>query len=125
LKFNIIGFWDKPQSRWTPTKSCPYHHSILIPKRNEKGEYEPGVLWCRECGWQYLEKDAATEETVKGKYKKQQTGIIQGKKKRKFYDSKGNLITDETLIQDLLQGKNIISYNETKSGSDKPVVVKK
>jgi len=48
------------------------------------------------------------------------------KKKRKYYDKFGNEITDQTLIQDVLQGKTVISYHEEKSGEkDKPVVVKK
>ena len=113
-KFNIIGFWDKPQSRWTPTKTCPYHHCVLIPKRDESGVYEPGVLQCPECGTPYLEKDAETEEQIKGKHRKQQSRIVQPKKKKKYYDKQGNEITDPDLIQDIKQGKTVVYYKEEK-----------
>ena len=91
-KFNIIGFWDKPQSRWRATKTCVIHYgTILVPKKDKNGEYEPGVLWCPECGTSYLEKDTATEEHVKSMFgpSSNQSRIIQVKKKRKFYDSHG------------------------------------
>jgi len=96
-KFNIIGFWDKPQSRWRPTKTCVIHYgTILVPEKDKNGEYEPGVLWCPECGTPYLEKDTATEEQVKSMFgpSSNRSRIIQAKKKRKFYDKQGNLITD-------------------------------
>jgi hypothetical protein len=58
MKANIIGFgpdWQRQRSsRWIPTKTCPFHHCILIPKKKENGEYEPG-LWCPKCG--FLEMD--------------------------------------------------------------------
>ena len=38
----------------------------------------------------------------------------QQKKKKKYYDKQGNLITDKTLIQDIQQGKTVISYKEEK-----------
>jgi hypothetical protein len=45
--------------------------------------------------------------------------IISAKKKKKYYDKNGNLITDHTLIQDIQQGKTVISYHEEKSSEDK------
>jgi hypothetical protein len=54
-----------------------------------------------------------------------QSKIIQAKKQKRYYDNFGSLINDETLIQDIKQGKTVIRYEETKSGSDKPVVVKR
>jgi DNA-directed RNA polymerase subunit M/transcription elongation factor TFIIS len=57
-RFNIIGFgpgWQR-SSRWYPTKTCAVHSgTILIPKRDESGEYEPGVLICPECGSRYTQ----------------------------------------------------------------------
>lgn len=94
----------------------------MIPWREEQG-----MLICPDCGCRWAEKGAPalTDEAIAGVHKKQQTKIVQGTKKKKFFSKQGDLITDETLIQDVLQGKNVISYKETKSGSDKPVVVKK
>jgi hypothetical protein len=122
-KINIIGFNFNSLDRYIPSKVCVIHYGTpLISKRDE-----PGTLWCPLCGSRYKVEDTTTEESVKGKFKgpNQKTRIITAKKKRKFYDKKGNIITDPTLIQDILQGATALEYHEEKSGEDKPHVVRK
>ena len=69
------------------------------------------------------------DEGIKPKHNKQQTKIITAKKQKKHYDSHGNEITDETLLQDVARGIKVISYREDKVEGDpkKPArhVVKK
>ena len=119
IKFNMIGFNFPRYSPWHPTKTCVIHPgTLLIPKRDESGVYELGVLWCPECGTHYTENEAAQEEAITGKLKGQgQTRIISAKKK-KYYDKKGNLITDPDLIQDIERGATVYSYREEKSGEE-------
>ena len=47
-------------------------------------------------------------------WKKNYPHVITAKKKKKCYDKQGNLITDETLLQDIASGKTVISYSEEK-----------
>jgi uncharacterized Zn finger protein (UPF0148 family) len=115
-KVNIIGFNFHSSDRYIPSKVCVIHYGTpLISKKDE-----PGVLWCPECGTPYSEKDTATSEDIKGKFKgpNQKTNIISAKKKRKYYDKQGNLITDPDLIQDIERGATVYSYREEKSGEE-------
>jgi len=112
-KFNIIGFWDKPQSRWRPTKTCVIHYgTILVPEKDKNGEYEPGVLQCPLCGSSFLEHEASTEEGMQGKFKQQQTMIISVKKNKRYIAEDGNEITDPDLIADMKRGTIVVSYHE-------------
>jgi len=60
----------------------------------------------------YLEKDTPSQEQIKPSHKMQQSKIIQPKKKKRYFDQQGNVINDETLIQDAKLGKTIIRYEE-------------
>jgi hypothetical protein len=52
-RFNIIGF-SNASGPWHSKKTCPLHHAVLIPKRNDStGEYETGMLRCPLCGSTY------------------------------------------------------------------------
>jgi hypothetical protein len=63
-RFNILGF-SMPSSKLHPTKLCPIHHAVLVPKRNDTtGEYETGMLRCPLCGSTYSEKQAFTTITT-------------------------------------------------------------
>jgi hypothetical protein len=62
---------------------------------------------------------------MKPKHTKQQTKIVQPKKKKKYFDEKGNEINDEQLLKDIARGVKVISYNEVKSGEEHHVVRKK
>jgi DNA-directed RNA polymerase subunit M/transcription elongation factor TFIIS len=132
-KFNIIGFnfprdrrypwqkdgWVMPEKIY---RTCPIHHGILLPKKGEIG-----VLICLECGTEYSEKDTGIEERFKAEFgpRSNQTKIVTAKKrKKKYYDKNGNLITDPTLIQDIQRGANVISYKEEKLGENKNVIRK-
>jgi DNA-directed RNA polymerase subunit M/transcription elongation factor TFIIS len=128
MKFNLIGFNFPHSSTWHPKKTCPWHHVTLIPKQNDKGEYETGFLQCPQCGSSFAEhtNEAPTEDTLDLKYKKTKPQIITAKRrKKKHYDQQGNVINDETLIQDIKQGKTVIYYNEQKTGENKPHIVHK
>jgi len=46
------------------------------------------------------------------------TKIITAKKQKKYYADNGNIITDETLIQDIQRGAHVISYREDKVEGD-------
>jgi len=122
-RFNIIGF-DFPISSRIPGekyKHCIIHEGTRVISKLD----EPGVLFCPLCGTTYLEKDTATEERIKAKHTNQQTKIVQAKKKKKYYDSKGNEINDEQLLKDMASGIHVISYNEQKSGKERHVVRKR
>jgi hypothetical protein len=73
------------------------------------------------CGSHYTEKEAGTDEAIKGKFNPKQTGprIISAKPKNRYYDKQGNLITDPDLIRDIQQGKTVISYKEEKIEGNK------
>ena len=72
-----------------------------------------GQLRCPTCGYTYKKEEAPNEEGISIKHNKQQTRIISAKNKnKKYYDKQGNLITDETLLQDIANGANVISYHE-------------
>ena len=87
-------------------KHCIYDVAVRLQK-NKKGQ-----LMCFQCGYVYQPEEAPNEEGVSIKHNKQQTAIISGKGKRKYYDKSGNEINDPDLIQDIQQGANVISYNE-------------
>lgn len=125
MRFNIIGF-DFPNSSRIPPghwKHCVVHPgSRLISKPNE-----PGILMCPLCGTTYEPKDTISEETFEpSATPKTQTKIIQPKKKKKYYDQKGNEINDEQLKKDMASGTvRVISYHEQKSGKEHHTVRKK
>lgn len=126
MKYNIIGFTN--YSKWHTTKHCVIHIGTrLVPKRDESGNYEPGILMCPRCGTSYKEHEAAAEEQMKGKFTgKQETKIITlGKKNKKYYDKYGHEINDEQLLKDIANGMNVIYYNEQKSGEDKSHLVRR
>jgi hypothetical protein len=108
-KFNLIGFNFNSSDPYIPTKTCVIHYGTpLISKRDELG-----VLWCPECGMRYSEKDTATDEDIKGKFKgpNQKSQIISAKKKKKrYFDKNGNEITDETLLNDIARGATVYKY---------------
>ncbi|HXV88928.1 MAG TPA: hypothetical protein VD710_07540 [Nitrososphaeraceae archaeon] len=116
-RFNIIGF--NVSSKWRPTKSCATCHAILVPRVDLKtGDPMPGLM-CPRDGTPYTEKEAPSEEGLKGKFKgKQMTRIISAKSKKKYYDKQGNEINDPDLIQDIRQGANVLYYHEEKQGQD-------
>ncbi len=83
----MIGFWDREPKVRPEYKTCVVHYgTILIPKKDE-----PGIWICPECGIPYLEKDTASEEQIHSMFDatSNQSRIIQGKKKRRFFDSRG------------------------------------
>jgi len=118
MKFNLIGFNFPHSSTWRPKKTCPWHHVTLIPKQNDKGEYETGYLVCPQCGSSFAEheNEAPTEEAVSTKFKKTKPQIISARKKKKYFDQQGNLINpdDKEIMQDIASGKKVISYHEEK-----------
>jgi hypothetical protein len=125
--FNIIGVgldWDRARE---PGNTETYRYCSIHPyKKLIESKTDNTVLFCPQCGSEWKKEDTVKEQDIQTDIPVNSgPKIIQGKKKRKFYDSKGNLITDETLIQDLLQGKNIIYYNETKSGKESSHIVHK
>jgi hypothetical protein len=117
-RFNLIGFNFPHSSTWHPKKTCPWHHVTLIPKQNDKGEYETGFLVCTQCGSTFAEhtNEAPTEDTLHLKYKKTKPQIISARKKKKYYDQQGNKINpeDKEIMQDIASGKKVISYREEK-----------
>ena len=134
IKFNIIGFgprnryykWmdDEGWDGQTVYRHCVFHPGTrLIPKKGEND-----LLWCPKCGATYNEEkdEALKDEDFDAEYSPQaKTRIISaGKKKKKYYDKQGNLITDPTLINDIQRGMNVIWYNEQKSGEEKRHIVK-
>jgi uncharacterized Zn finger protein (UPF0148 family) len=119
-RFNLIGFNFQRSSTWHPKKSCPWHHVTLIPKQNDKGEYQTGFLVCPQCGSTFAEYDneTPTEEAMSTKFKKTKPQIISAKRrKKKYYDQQGNKINpeDKEIMQDIQQGKTVISYHEEKT----------
>jgi hypothetical protein len=77
------------------------------------------MLLCPQCGYSYKIEDTTTEENFEPKFdSKNKTRIITAKKKKKYYDQQGNLITDETLIQDVARGATIYRYHEQKVEGD-------
>ena len=69
---------------------------------------------CSICGYTFREEEAPNEEGVTIKHKQQQTKIISGKGKKKYYDKFGTEINDPDFIQDIVQGANPIYYKEDK-----------
>ena len=124
MRFNIIGFNFPNSSRITPDKykHCVVHPGIrLISKLDE-----PGVLMCPQCGTTYEPKDTISEERFDpSATPKTQTRIITPKKKKKYYDEKGNEVNDEQLLKDIAAGAHVISYHEQKSGKERHIVRKK
>jgi uncharacterized Zn finger protein (UPF0148 family) len=122
-RFNLIGF-NFPRASRIPAdkyKHCVIHTGTRLISKPD----EPGVLYCPICGTSpYQEKDTLTDEAMKAKHTKQQTKIVQAKKKKKYYDKQGNKINDETLLKDIARGANVISYNEVKSGEERHIVQK-
>jgi hypothetical protein len=101
-RFNIIGFGSENVTEY---KHCPLDPGIRLQKIR-------GKLMCGKCGFVYTEQEAPSDEGVSIKHKQQQTKIISGKGKRKYYDRQGTEINDPDLIQDIEQGANVISYRE-------------
>ncbi len=134
----MIGFgrgWDQATGRnpkqYIEPRSCSMCLGVCLIKKKDS----PGIEMCPNCGYECKDPDYIDEwnptgedniEGIrKGKFHPSGTKIISGKKQKKYYSENGEEITDPTLIQDLLQGKTIVSYHEEKSGEDKPVTVKK
>jgi hypothetical protein len=121
-RFNIIGFGNA-SSPWHPRKTCPMHHAVLVPKRNESGDYEPGMLQCPLCGSTYSEKEAPNQEGISVKHGQQgQTAIISGKRKKRYFDKQGNEINpdDKDTLDLIRQGYNITYYHEEKTEDNRP-----
>jgi hypothetical protein len=127
-RFNIIGFDPAyRQSKWHPTKTCPFHYCILIPKKEQNGVYD-GMLQCPQCGTPFSERDAAVPEQIHSMFgpSSGRSRIIQGKNRKKIYFSDdGEEINDEVLLQDVARGAHVLKYHEEKSGEDKPHIVRK
>ena len=109
-KVNIIGFnFQRP---FTNNKTCVIHPgTVLIPKIDQ-----PDMLWCPFCGQSYLDKESETTENITTPFgpHSNKSAIITSRKKKKYFDKLGNEITDPTLIQDIMQGATVISYEEDK-----------
>lgn len=101
-KYNILGFGSEDVIEY---KHCPIDIGIRLIK-TKRG------LSCPTCGYIYKKEDAPNEESINIKHKQQKPMIVSAKKTKKYYSKDGNLITDETLIQDIQQGANVISYHE-------------
>jgi hypothetical protein len=104
-KYNIIGFGSENITQY---KHCPLDPGVRLIKIK-------GDLKCPKCGYIFREKEAPNEEGVSIKHKQQQTRIISGKGKKKYYDKFGSEITDETLIKDIQQGANVTYYKECRA----------
>jgi hypothetical protein len=120
-RFNIIGFSNSDSSNWRPKKSCPIHHCVLVPKRKDDDTGWESGLFCPMCGSHYTEKEAGTDEAIKGKFKgRTKPMIITGKKKKRFYDKQGNLITDPNIIDLIKTGATVYRYHEQKVEDPNP-----
>jgi len=73
---------------------------------------------CFTCGYSSLIDETPNQEGISIKHDKQQTAIVSGKSKKKYFDQKGTEINDPDLIQDIMQGAHVISYHEEKHGED-------
>jgi hypothetical protein len=111
-KYNIIGCNFNQQDRTEYKQYVIHVGRRLVPKPDA-----PGVLWCTNCGWSYLEKEAPSEEQLRTKFAVgHKTRILTAKTRRKkYYDKQGNEITDPDLIANIQRGPNVISYHEEKS----------
>ena len=106
MRFNIIGFSNTNPKQY---KHCVIHSHIRLVQSIE----DPDKLFCPSCGTSYLPKDSAPDDVYQSRFGPQQTRIITPKKQKRYYDKQGNEITDETLIQDIQNGANVIHYRET------------
>jgi hypothetical protein len=80
---------------------------------------------CPLCGTSYQPNDTISEERFEaGHGPISQTKIVTPKKKKKYYDEKGNKINDQQLLKDIANGARVISYHEQKSGKERHVVRK-
>jgi len=89
---------------------------------------ESDIFRCCECGGiGYKQDDSLIEEQIHSKFgpSSNKTKIVQRKKKKKYYDDNGTEIKDPTLIQDIMQGKTVVYYNEQKSREYKPHIDRK
>ena len=105
-KFNIVGLGSE---NLTEYKHCPLDPSVRLIRI--KGE-----LKCPTCGYIYRKEEAVNEQAIQSKHAKQQTVIVSGKRKKRYYDKQGNEINDPDLIADIQRGANVISYHEEKQG---------
>jgi hypothetical protein len=103
-KYIIIGFGTEDIIEF---KHCPLDPGVRLIKIK-------GDLKCPTCGYIYTKEEAPNEEGVSIKHNKQQTAIISGKGKKKYYDKFGNEINDPDLIAEIQRGANVISYREEK-----------
>jgi len=110
-RFNIVGF-----SNYEPVK---HKHCIFCTgRRLQPDPHDNDKLMCFTCGYSVLAEEAPNDENISIKHDKQQTRIVSGKGKKRYYDKSGNEINDEQLIQDIQQGAHVISYHEQKQGED-------
>ena len=118
-KFNLIGFNFRKSDK-IEYKQCVIHPGSRLIQSTE----DPTLLLCTECGTPYLEKDTATEEQIHSMFgpSSNKSKIVQPRKQKKFFDQSGNEINDPDLIQDILQGKTVISYHEQTFGETKTIV---
>ena len=108
MKFNLIGFNFSPKLEY---KHCAIHPGSRLVQKID----DPDMLWCPTCGTSYSIKETGTDEKIKSRFgPNAKSKIISPKPKIKYYDSQGNEITDETLIQDIMRGANVIYYREDK-----------
>lgn len=107
-KYNIIGFGTEDIIEY---KHCVYDIGVRLIKVK-------GQLLCPKCGYTYKKEETVNEQAIESQHQKQQTRIVSGKGKRKYYDKSGNEINDPDLIQDIQQGANVISYHEEKHAED-------
>jgi hypothetical protein len=125
-KFNIIGF-DSAYSKWKPTRTCPVHHCVLVPKKKENTSSTVGDKWeeglfCPLCGSCYKESEAGTEEHYTSLHGPHHSKIITSKKQnKKYYDKSGNKINpeDKDTLDLIAQGYNITYYHEQSPGPAK------
>ena len=106
MKFNIIGFSNSEGKEY---KHCVHHPGTRL----QQDIRDPDKLYCPECGISYLPKESGQDENILPEFGPRTSGtkIIQGKKEKKQYDSKGNLITDPEIAQ-LARKHTIVHYSE-------------
>lgn len=85
-RFNIIGFSNSEPKE--------YKHCIFCAGRRLQADpHDDSKLLCFSCGYSVLVEEAPNEEGISIKHNKQQTRIVSGKSKWKYYDKSGNEIT--------------------------------
>jgi len=120
--FNIFGF-DRHKIDNTTYRYCSIHSY----KRLIESKTDPTLLFCPECGSEFKIEDTVAEEKISSMFGpgSSKPTIIQGKKKKRYFDDSGNEINDQTLINDIQRAVHVIRYHEEKSGEERVSVKRK